>query len=338
MTRCTGLGPMPGTDPFTAADVIGGESAGQVHLPILPARGFGAGAVGRTGALLADLPLDRGARSWRVAASAPAGHRGGRAAMLARDFLAADLDACEEAWGTTPDTVRLPVVGPLSLAAAIELSGGHRLLTDRGAMAYLADSLAEGLRAHIADARRRFGAAIIVHVDEPALAAVTGGLIPDATGGHHLPALGRAEAATLLRAAFAGARDAGATVTLRPGMAPGKPESAVIADAAPDDVWVRVADVRGTERLDSLGFLHSAGLGVALGVVKREPREHNERDAAEAVARLWRELSFEAAELTRDITITPDGGLADGPIDRPAACLRTTRLTAELLERTAGEL
>lgn len=272
MTVFAGLGHMPGTDPAVAADVIGGESGGVVHLPVLPARGLGAGPVARTGAMLADLPLDRGPRGWRVASSRATGHAAS-AGTLARDLLDADADACEAAWGTAPTVVRLPVVGPLTLAAVVELPSGHRMLTDPGAVRYLADALGEGLRARIADARRRHGADVLVQVDEAVLDDVLRGSVPDATGGATLPAVGRIEAAALLRAVFGPARDCGAAVTLRPAASPDRVSAAVIAEAAPDALWVRVDRVRGTERLDCLGELLSAGIRPELGVVAASPEE-----------------------------------------------------------------
>lgn len=272
MTVFAGLGHMPGTDPAVAADVIGGESGGVVHLPVLPARGLGAGPVARTGAMLADLPLDRGPRGWRVASSRATGHVA-HAGSIARDLLDADADACEEAWGTAPAVVRLPVVGPLTLAAVVELPTGHRMLTDPGAVRYLADALGEGLRARIADLRRRHGAEVLVQVDEAVLDDVLRGSVPDATGGASLPPVGRIEAAGLLRAVFDSVRDCGAAVTLRPAASPDEVSAPVIAEAAPDSLWVRVDRVRGTERLDSLGELVAAGIRPELGVVAATPGE-----------------------------------------------------------------
>ncbi|WP_448851110.1 methionine synthase [Corynebacterium sp. 335C] len=348
MTAFAGLGPMPGTDPVQAADVIGGESGGVVHLPVLPARGLGAGPVARTGAMLADLPLDRGPRGLRVASSRAAGtatHLG----AVARDLLDADADACEAAWGTAPDVVRLPAVGPLTMAAVVELPAGHRMLTDMGATRYLAEALGEGLRARIADARRRHGARVVVQLDEAVLDDVLRGAVPDATGGATLPALGRIEAAALLRAVIDPVRDAGAAVTLRPATPPDRVSAGAIAEAAPDAVWVRAGRVTGTERLDCLGELLSGGVRPELGVVPDAPEAGrdpvtgawiapDERGPAQAAARLWDELSFPRAELAGDVTLTPAGGFERQAADWPAMALRCGRRAAELVARAAGDL
>ena len=56
----TGAGPLPGTRPDHALDVVLGElGAGHVpFLPELPERGVGADAIGRSASFLVDLPVD----------------------------------------------------------------------------------------------------------------------------------------------------------------------------------------------------------------------------------------------------------------------------------------
>src|SRR5699024_151059 len=65
----TGPGPMPGTDPRESARVVMGECHALPFLPELPERGPGADQIGRTLALLADLPVDVSPRGWRLADS-----------------------------------------------------------------------------------------------------------------------------------------------------------------------------------------------------------------------------------------------------------------------------
>src|SRR5215468_495396 len=83
----TGLGSMPGTDPDEAIAVVLGELPSLPHLPELPARGPGADMVGRTAALLIDMPVETTATGWRLA------ERPGRDLRRAAGLLAADLDA-----------------------------------------------------------------------------------------------------------------------------------------------------------------------------------------------------------------------------------------------------
>src|SRR5690242_8050660 len=85
----TGLGSLPGTDPTDAAALVLGELPDFPHLPELPGRGAGAEMIGRTAALLVELPVEIVASGWRLAAHP------GRDLRRARDFLARDLDALE---------------------------------------------------------------------------------------------------------------------------------------------------------------------------------------------------------------------------------------------------
>ena len=103
--------------------------------------------IGRAGALLVDIGIDTVPRGYRIAAGRSAVTR--RAASL----LDEDIDALEEAWekaglrgGTR--TVKVQAPGPITLAAQLELPGGHRAITDPGALRDLAGSLAEGVAAH----------------------------------------------------------------------------------------------------------------------------------------------------------------------------------------------
>jgi len=175
----TGVGSMPGTDPRVAAEISVGETE-FAFLPELPARGLGADMVGRAAVLLVDMPMD----------VAPSGYRlSGRPSGLsrrARDFLAADLDAFEEAWERagltgTDRTVKVQACGPFTLAASVELAGGHKILRDEGAWSDLVESMAEGLRVHANDVSRRTGAKVVVQVDEPLIGRVIEGSIKPLT-------------------------------------------------------------------------------------------------------------------------------------------------------------
>ncbi len=81
----------------------------------------------------------------------------------------------------------MQVAGPWTLAATVERPRGDRLLADHGARRELAQALAEGVRGHVADLRRRVpGATLLVQVDEPVLPAVLAGQVPTASGfGRH---------------------------------------------------------------------------------------------------------------------------------------------------------
>lgn len=177
----TGPGPVAGTDPREVARAVLGECHAMPFLPELADRGPGADQVGRTGTMLADLPVDVSPRGWRLA------HSTGRLSRRAADYLARDADALEEAdelvrdsrGGQDRDERRLlvRVLGPWSLAAALELPSGLPVLTDRGARRDLAASLAEGTAGHVVRLAGRMGAGTRVLLDEPALWHVAAGAV-----------------------------------------------------------------------------------------------------------------------------------------------------------------
>ena len=96
------------------------------------------------------------------------------------------MDAFDEACDPArPGWVKVQAAGPWTLAAGVELHTGHRVLTDRGAVREFAASLAEGLRAHLAEVAARTGAAVLLQLDEPSLPAVLGGRLPTAVRLRH---------------------------------------------------------------------------------------------------------------------------------------------------------
>jgi len=176
-----GLGPLPGIDLVQAADVVLSECP-LPHLPQLPARGVGSDLVGRAAALL-PLNLDIGPRSWRVT------RRPQLATMRARDQFERDLDVLEELWDGKVDEVKVQLVGPWTLAAQIEMSNGHRMITDRGATRDIADALVQAVGEHRGDVEKRFGARTVLQLDEPSLAAVRNGTVKGATEYEEIPAV-----------------------------------------------------------------------------------------------------------------------------------------------------
>ena len=163
-----GLGPLPGTNFAQAADVVLSESP-LPHVPQLPDRGVGSDLIGRTAAML-EIPVARGPRGWRVAA---------RASKDA-DRMERDLDQLEELWHGKTDTVKVQLAGPFTLAAEIEMSNGHRMITDPGALRDLTDALLEVSEGHRRDVEKRFGASVL-QLDEPRLPEVVAGTLKGAT-------------------------------------------------------------------------------------------------------------------------------------------------------------
>jgi len=173
----TGIGSLPGEDPREASELVLGELP-VPHLPELPGRGWFADIAGRGAALLADLYVDVQPSGWRIV---PRPSRDGR---RAKDLLARDLDAFEQVAHVAPPTVlKVQATGPWTLATLIELHRGDKVLADHGAVADLAQSLAEGLRWHLADVQRRFPAStLVLQVDEPSLPAVLQARVATSSG------------------------------------------------------------------------------------------------------------------------------------------------------------
>ena len=93
---------MPGTDPLAAVRAVLDELPDLPYLPELPARGPGADLIGRTAALLTELPVETTPGGWRLAA------RPGRDQRRARALLDQDLDMLEEAAAGLPGAAEDP--------------------------------------------------------------------------------------------------------------------------------------------------------------------------------------------------------------------------------------
>ncbi|WP_193609243.1 methionine synthase [Nocardioides lijunqiniae] len=181
----TGVGSMPGGDQPAydeAVRVVLGELADLPHLPEVPGRGAPAGMLGRALAVTDGLGIDLQPAGWRLTDASGVDHR------RARSLLAQDLDGLEEQGQDYTGSFKVQVAGPWTLSATVEKPRGDKVLSDAGARRELAQALAEGLRGHVRDVRRRLPGVdrLVVQVDEPMLAAVLGGGVPTASGfGRH---------------------------------------------------------------------------------------------------------------------------------------------------------
>ncbi|WP_258016915.1 hypothetical protein [Nocardioides marinisabuli] len=186
----TAIGSMPGEDSGGAAyreavKVVLDSLPDLACVPELPGRGPAATMTGRTLAVVEGLDVDLQPAGWRLTGSSGSpglDHR------RTRSLLAQDLDAVEELGQGYAGTVKLQLAGPWTLAATVERPRGDVVLGDHGARRDLAAALAEGLGAHVRDVRRRMpsAAALVVQLDEPALASVLAGAVPTASGfGRH---------------------------------------------------------------------------------------------------------------------------------------------------------
>jgi methionine synthase II (cobalamin-independent) len=185
VTIATGIGSHPGDDAVAYAEavrVVLGELPDLPYVPELPGRGEGATMTGRTLALATDLAFDLQPAGWRLT------DREGIDQRRARSLLAQDLDQVEEQTQGHTGAFKTQLAGPWTLAATVERPRGDRVLADHGARRELAQALAEAVRRHLADLRRRLPGVerLVVQVDEPALATVLAGAVPTASGfGRH---------------------------------------------------------------------------------------------------------------------------------------------------------
>ena len=296
----TGIGSLPGDDPVEAARFVMGELPDLPHLAELPQRGPGAEMIGRSAALLVDLPVEIAPTAWRISA------HDGRDVRRARDYLARDLDALEAQADGFTGALKVQVAGPWTLAATIELPSGHRVLTDHGAVRDLAGSLAEGVRQHLADLGRRVpGARLVLQVDEPSLPAVLRGDVPTPSGYGTVRAVEPARAEQTLRDVLLVAPSGGRVVHCCASDAPLALLRAAGADALAID-----AGLLGSGDLDALGEAIEAGTSLWLGVLPSTDSTITLDAAREQIKRLWSTLGFAFGQLAGSVVPTPACGLA----------------------------
>ena len=133
--------------------LVDGEGVGLPHLPETPARGPGADIIGRAAGLLVDLPVDLQPSGWRFV------DRPGSTPRARHRCTGEDLDELAEAYDGYEGPLKVQVAGPWTLAASLRLNRGERVVADPGAVADLVASLADGIRAYVADVRRLVPAA-----------------------------------------------------------------------------------------------------------------------------------------------------------------------------------
>nr|WP_279591801.1 methionine synthase [Streptomyces sp. 846.5] len=296
----TGVGSMPGTDAREAAKTVTGSLEALPHLPELPARGPGADMVGRSLGLLVELFARVEPSGWRF------GDHPGRDTRRARSWLGEDLDALEEHTQGWTGPLKLQAVGPWTLAASVELHRGEKALADAGAVRDIVGSLAEGLRLHLEDVRKRIpGAQLVLQLDEPSLPAVLAGQVPTASGWQRLRSVDRQVAEETLRTLI-GVVDLPVVVHC---CAPGVP-LALLRRAGASAVSLDMALL--TERDDDeIGEAVEAGTLLFAGVVPSVgPGLSDPADSVSGVRTLWRRLGLDPALLAQRVVVTPSCGLA----------------------------
>jgi len=319
----TGIGSWPGTSPREAAEVVVGELHTLPHLVELPARGVGADMIGRTGALLVDIGIDTVPRGYRIASRRSAVVR--RAASLLNE----DLDALEEAWekaglrgGTR--TVKVQSAGPITLAAQLELPGGHRAITDAGAVRDLTASLAEGMATHRAEVARRLDTTVVVQFDEPLLPAALLGRLTGVTSLTPVHPVDEPVAIGLIDDCVA---SVGTEMVLH-SCASALPWK-MLQRSSVHAVSVDASTLDAGD-LDGIGEFIESGRTVLLGVVaSTAPAAHPSfEEVARAAAAVTDRLGFARSVLRERIGSTPACGLA-------GATEEWARLAIELAQKAA---
>ncbi|MFD4575916.1 methionine synthase [Streptomyces sp. NPDC058417] len=298
----TGVGSLPGGDAREAARTAVGATEGFPFLAELPARGPGADMLGRTAGLLVDVYARVEPSGWRV------GDRPGRDTRRARSWLGEDLDALEEFTQGHEGPLKVQAVGPWTLAAGLELRNGEAALSDPGAVRDLAASLAEGLRQHLAEIRRRVpGATPVLQLDEPSLTAVLRGHVRSASGYRTHRAVDRQLVESTLRDVLAVTGEDGPTVVHS--CAPDVP-FALLRRAGATAVSFDFSLL--TERDDDvIGEAVEAGTRLFAGVVPGTDSPLSDpAGSVGGVRTLWRRLGLRPDLLAEAVTLTPACGLA----------------------------
>ena len=263
-------GALPGTRPDHALDLVLGE-LGAAHLPFVPEladRGVGADAIGRSASFLVDMPVDLQPSGWRLV------DHPSRDLARGRSWWGQDLDALAERGEEAGQALALQVglLGPWTLAAALQRQRGEVAVSDPGARRDVVESLSVGLGEVLAAVRRAAsGARLVVLLDEPSLPAVLLGRVTTASGYGSLRSVPVQEVREGLRAVVAAAHGAEASVVLRCHAA--RAPVALLGEATADGVAVRTpsqASGAKTAAWDLVAGLLEAGTGVVLTPVGAE--------------------------------------------------------------------
>lgn len=328
----TGVGSMPGEDVRESVRTVVGTLEALPFLPELPARGPGADLVGRTAGLLVELYAHLEPSGWRL------GDRPGRDSRRARAFLSEDLDALEEFTQGYRGAVKVAAAGPWTLAASLERRNGEAVLGDAGACRDLTASLAEGVRDHLAEVRRRVpGARPVLQLDEPSLPAVLRGQVPTASGYRRHGPVDPAVAEAALRALVRAVPDDIPVVVHC--CARGVP-FALLRRAGASGIGVDVGLLTEGED-EAIGEAVEGGTALFAGVVPGAGTDPAALSSALSdpagsvggVRSLWRRLGLSPGLLAESVTVTPACGLAGAsPAYARAAlahCVRAARSLAD---------
>ena len=337
MTGVTGAGPWPGLDLLEAQRVVLGELAttaeGVSGLPfavLLTDRGPWGDLVGRATALLVDLPAELGPHGWRLTG------RPGSDLARSRAHVRDDLDALAVAAHGWAGPLVVPVAGPVTLAASIDLARGDRVLSDPAALRDVAESLGSGLADHLAALSRAVpGARPVVLLHEPLLAAAIEAQVPTFSGRATLRALSVQLAGERVSAVLGAVWEAGAAgVTVHVGASlVGLP---AVTGAGADAVAVELAAV-GSGGWEQLAEAVESGTALWAGLAGSSRASGTGSDVprqADQLLRPWAQVGLTAAALGQVVLVAaPGDGSSAGARAALADAVRTAALVAERAAR-----
>ena len=312
---------MPGDHFVDSLQTVLGEVGDLPYVPELPDRGVGADVVGRTVGLVKALGIDLQPAGWRLTDAAGVDHR--RAASL----LAQDLDTVEEAMHGRAETIKVQVAGPWTLAAAVERPRGDKVLGDVGARRDLAQALAEGVRDHVADVRRRLsGSTVVVQVDEPSLPSILAGGVPTASGFHRHRSVSTADAAQAIEWLIEAVASPDTTTVVH--CCAADVPFAVLRETSVSGASFDVSLLTRAE-YDDVAMWVDGGRSLWPGVVPAaEPTEPpSEVDLTKRLLTWWSALGFSDPASVPAMTVTPACGLAGAS---PAWARRALSLTQQV--------
>ncbi|NJC22947.1 hypothetical protein BJ994_002023 [Arthrobacter pigmenti] len=329
----TAAGDWPGQDPAEAIRTIRGElgSPNLPFLPSLPQRGAGSDEVGRTAALLSELPVDLQPHGWRLV------DRPGQDLRRAASALSTDLNVLADLVGAEADPTagfKISCRGPLSMAANLYLHNGERALLDHGARRDIRDALVDGVVSLV----RRTAAAnpateLTVQLDEPEIADVLGGAIPTASGYRTLRAIPQHEVIEAWTAVAEAAQEAGAAVVV---LSFRETEALQVLTRTPKVGFaVPVAGATGQD-WEAIAELVEGGrqFWAALPVPVQRPVKV--QDTTETLLRPWRGIGLPLSSLGAVRLLPAERLSEDGP-DNARRMLRHLHSSADALNQAIAD-